>query len=149
MLRPLNGSFWWIEGQIRGFWRQSYSPEDEAAWFGTPDHPGRLRAEGGWAGYFVDGIGVQAFGTWWPWTAWVIMVSFSPSVLGILTYSLHTLTGPFRAVGRGLQALCGLLCCRRRDGLDAHLPSARPPMVDIEWHGPKTGWLTETRYLHA
>ena len=79
--------------------------------------------------------------------ACIIMASFNIGLLGILTYSLHTLTGPCRAIGRGIHMLCGLCCCRRRDELDVHLPSARPPTVDIEWHGPKTGWPTETRYL--
>ena len=141
------GIFWWIEGTVWGFWKPAGLAGSEAPWFGTPDQPGRLRMDGGWAGYFIDGIGVQAFGSWWPWTACIIMASFNIGLLGILTYSLHTLTGPCRAIGRGIQALCGLCCCKRRDELDAHLPSARPPTVDIEWHGPKTGWPTETRYL--
>ena len=141
------GIFWWTEGAIWGFWKPAGSLVSNVSWFGTPDRPGRLRVDGGWAGYFIDGIGVQAFGAWWPWTACIIMATFNTGLLGILTYSIHTLTGPCRAIGRGVQALCGVCCCRRRDGLEAHLPSARPPMVDIEWHGPKTGWPTDTRYL--
>ena len=141
------GIFWWAEGAIWGFWKPAGSLVSNVSWFGTPDRPGRLRVDGGWAGYFIDGIGVQAFGAWWPWTACIIMATFNTGLLGILTYSIHTLTGPCRAIGRGVQALCGVCCCRRRDGLEAHLPSARPPMVDIEWHGPKTGWPTDTRYL--
>ena len=132
------GIFWWVEGTVWGFWRPA---ELEA--LGWKHFGLELQR----AGYFIDGIGVQALGTWWPWTACIVMATFNTGLLGILTYSIHTLTGPCRAIGRGLQALCGLCCCRRRDGLDAHLPSARPPMVDVEWHGPKTGWPTETRYL--
>ncbi|CAK9010326.1 unnamed protein product [Durusdinium trenchii] len=141
------GDFWWFEGTIWGFWWSADGFGEDAPWFGTPELPGRLRVDGGWAGYFVDGIGVQAFGSWWPWVACFVMVTFLTGIFGILTYSLHTLTGPCRALGRGVHALCGLCCCRRRDGLDAHLPSARPLMSEIEWHGPKTGWPTETRYL--
>ena len=141
------GDFWWFEGTIWGFWWSADGFGEDAPWFGTPESPGRLRSDGGWAGYFVDGIGVQAFGSWWPWVAYFVMITFLTGILGILTYSLHTLTGPCRALGRGVHALCGLCCCRRRDDLEAHLPSARPLMSEIEWHGPKTGWPTETRYL--
>ena len=143
----LESDSWWFEGVVWGFWWRTYGLSDEAPWFGTPDLPGRLRVDGGWAGYFMDGIGVQAFGSWWPWVACFVMITFITGILGILTYSLHTLTGPCRALGSGVQALLGVCCCRRRDSVEAHLPSARPLMSDIEWHGPRTGWPTETRYL--
>ena len=77
-------------------------------------------------------------------TAGILMVG----ALGILAYSLHTLSAPFRAVGRGLQCLArACCCCHRPQGVEAHLPSAPPTMTEVEWHGPKTGWPTETRYL--
>ena len=114
------GDFWWFEGTIWGGWWSADGFGEDAPWFGTPESPGRLRSDGGWAGYFVDGIGVQAFGSWWPWVAYFVMITFLTGILGILTYSLHTLTGPCRALGRGVHALCGLCCCRRRDDLEAH-----------------------------
>ena len=70
------GDFWWFEGTIWGFWWSADGFGEDAPWFGTPESPGRLRSDGGWAGYFVDGIGVQAFGSWWPWVAYFVMITF-------------------------------------------------------------------------
>lgn len=86
------GIFWWFEGAVWGFWRQTDATNggDEAPWLGSPDCPASLRAEGGWAGYFIDGIGVQAFGSWWPWAAYIIMVSFNTGLLDPDLQSAHT-----------------------------------------------------------
>ena len=73
---------------------------DGGAWFGRPGRPGQLRGEGGWAGYFLDGMEVHAFGEWWACIAVGSLGSMCIGLLGILTYSPHTLTGPCRAVGR-------------------------------------------------
>ena len=140
----------WIEGYIWAWWQSGYQAYDAAApgWFGLPGRPGRLRTEGGWAGYFADGVGVQAFGEWWPLVAYFTAGILMVGALGVLAYSLHTLSAPFRAVGRGLHCLArACCCCRRPQGVEAHLPSAPPTMTEVEWHGPKTGWPTETRYL--
>ena len=145
----VTGGFWWLEGGIWGFWMSNNTHDgDGGAWFGRPGRPGRLRGEGGWAGYFLDSMGVHAFGEWWGCIAVGCLGSLGIGLLGILTYSLHTLTGPCRAAGRLLH-LCGrlLCCCKRAEGIEAHLPSTRPPTADVEWHGPRTGWPTETRYL--
>ena len=145
----VTGGFWWLEGGIWGFWMSNNTHDgDGGAWFGRPGRPGRLRGEGGWAGYFLDSMGVHAFGEWWGCIAVGCLGSLGIGLLGILTYSLHTLTGSCRAAGRLLH-LCGrlLCCCKRAEGIEAHLPSTRPPTADVEWHGPRTGWPTETRYL--
>ena len=42
-----------------------------------------------------------------------------------------------------------LTCCCRRGQVDGEAPALAAPNLarTIEWHGPATGWNTETRYL--
>ena len=69
---------WWIFSTFWGYGRwsgartESPQTEDEGdgRWFSTPESPGRLSEEGGWAWYLVDGAGVYLCGAWWPLTAW-------------------------------------------------------------------------------
>lgn len=140
---------WWTFSTFWGYGRWSGARSEpfqsggdgDGRWFSTPESPGRLSEEGGWAWYFVDGAGVYLCGPWWPLTAWAIV--------GILTYSLQQLLAPVRWLGRCLVWISSLCpcCCRRKDEALAFLPSVPEAPTTVEWRGPGTGWLTETRYL--
>ena len=148
---------WWIFSTFWGHGRWSGAKGGphhadgggDGRWFSTPDNPGRLSEEAGWAWYFVDGAGVYLCGAWWPLTAWAFGGILCVASMGVLTYSLQQLLAPVRWLGRcvvWIGSLCPC-CCRRRDETLAFLPSAPGAPTTIEWRGPGTGWPTETRYL--
>ena len=142
---------WWLfKAAFAAFWESGGVRSHDGGscdWFGVPGCPGRLRTDGGWIGYFADGVGVQAFGDWWPWVAISACGGLGTLLLGVLTYSVYTLMAPVRWMMR----LCGrvgtMLGCKRRAMTEPLLPPATRVADDVEWHGPQTGWPTETRYL--
>ena len=142
---------WWLfKAAFAAFWESggiSITGAHSCEWFGVPGCPGKLRSEGGWIGYFMDGVGVQAFGEWWPWVAICAGVVFSVLVTGLLAYSLHTLLAPVRWLARSLSRIGQMLGCIRRGTSDASTTPTPRVLDDVEWHGPATGWPTETRYL--
>ena len=126
---------WW---RFRGtaeyiFGRSGVSADEElgdsGSWFSTPEGTGRLGRDAGWIGYFIDSLGVAAFGSWWAYAAWVGIGIGSIILLGLLAW------GPIRC------------CCRRGGDESAPLPEGPPLARNVEWRGPATGWPAGTRYL--
>ena len=145
---------WWsVSGAINAFWYFKKIGEgfqsDDGRWFGTPGRPGRLRQEGGWIGYVVDGVGVHALGAWWPFTVYCIGAISAVVCLVLLSYSLYTLTAPIRWFMQGIKKILELMGCGSGGGVRALLPPAPSVPTEVEWHGPRTGWPTETRYLQS
>ena len=150
---------WW---SFRAFWEggrygeRSEKPtnadpvDEEAGWFSQPERKGRMHSEAGWAGYFVDGFGLHLFGEWWPGVAYTTLLLVGIGLGGLTAYVLQTLCTPVRWVLGGLATILGFFacCCRRGDG-GGEVPALAAPNLarTIEWHGPATGWNTETRYL--
>ena len=155
-----NKSFeWW---SFRAFWEGGrYEENDQGSfsedmkgefggWFSMPNTKGRMQTEAGWAGYFVDGIGLNLFGEWWPSVAYAGLVLVGLGLGGLTAYVLQTLCTPVRWVFDGVVALLKVItCCCRRGAGDSEGPALAAPVLarTIEWHGPATGWNTETRYL--
>ena len=150
---------WW---SFRAFWEGGRYGErsekstnadpvdEEAGWFSQPERKGRMHSEAGWAGYFVDGFGLHLFGEWWPGVAYTTLLLVGIGLGGLTAYVLQTLCTPVRWVLGGLATILGFFacCCRRGDG-GGEVPALAAPNLarTIEWHGPATGWNTETRYL--
>ena len=154
-----NRSFeWW---SFRAFWEGGRyrdgsgdaPPEDvrssDDGWFSTPGCHGRMHSEAGWAGYFLDGIGLNLFGEWWPSAAYSGMVVLGLALGGLVAYVLQALCAPVRWVLEGTLAILRIVGCCCRRGESAEVPVLAAPNLarSIEWHGPATGWNTETRYL--
>ena len=118
-------------------------------WFSTPEGTGRLGRDAGWIGYFIDSMGVAAFGSWWGCAAWTGICAGAIILLGLLAYSIQTLLAPVRWVTKALGYAWGPLscCCRRASDEQAPLPEGPPLARSVEWRGPATGWSAETRYL--
>ena len=110
---------------------------------------GRLGRDAGWIGYFIDSVGVAAFGSWWAYAAWAGIGISVIILLGLLAYSLQTLLTPVRWVTTMLgYAWRPISCCCLRGGSDdTPLPEGPPLARHVEWRGPATGWPAETRYL--
>eukprot|EP00434_Breviolum_minutum_P019443 symbB.v1.2.017146.t1/scaffold1327.1/size125186/5 len=109
-----------------------------------------MNYEAGWAGYFLDGIGLNLFGEWWPGVAYTALVIMGLGFGGLTAYVLQTLCTPVRWVVEGFVGSIKLLtCCCRRGQAEGDVPALAAPNLarTIEWHGPATGWNTETRYL--
>ena len=69
---------------------------------------------------------------------------------GLTAYVLQTLCTPVRWVVEGFVGSIKLLTCYcRRGQAEGDVPALAAPNLarTIEWHGPATGWNTETRYL--
>ena len=101
-----NKSFeWW---SFRAFWEggryeegggstfHEDTVEGHAGWFSTPGSKGRMNFEAGWAGYFLDGIGLNLFGEWWPGAAYTGLVIIGLGFGGLTAYVLQTLCTPVR-----------------------------------------------------
>ena len=92
----------------------------------------------------------------WVWSTPIRRVAYATLLLvgiglgGLTAYVLQTLCTPVRWVLGGLATILGFFacCCRRGDG-GGEVPALAAPNLarTIEWHGPATGWNTETRYL--
>lgn len=118
-------------------------------WFSALEGTGRMGCDAGWIGYFIDSVGVSAFGAWWSYAAWTGIGAGVIILLGMLAYSLQTLLAPVRWMTTMLGYAWGPLSCfcRRRGEDQAPLPEGPPLARNVEWRGPATGWPAETRYL--
>ena len=65
-------------------------------WFSALEGTGRMGCDAGWIGYFIDSVGVSAFGAWWSYAAWTGVGAGVIILLGMLAYSLQTLLAPVR-----------------------------------------------------
>ena len=147
---------WWrIRGTVEYiFGRNEAASEDRSrgdseTWFSTPEGTGRMGRDAGWIGYFIDSLGVSAFGSWWAYAAWTGIGAGAIILLGLLAYSLQTLLAPVRWVTTMLSYARGPIscCCRRSSDDTTPFPEGPPLARNVEWRGPATGWPAETRYL--
>lgn len=153
--KPWSFGWWRIRGTAEYiFGRGGVASDDEIlrdheSWFSTPEGTGRLGRDAGWIGYFVDSVGVAAFGAWWCYAAWTGIGAGAIILLGLLAYSIQTLLAPVRWVTTVVGYAWGPLscCCRRAGDEPAPLPEGPPLARNVEWRGPATGWPAETRYL--
>ena len=153
--KPWSFGWWRIRGTAEyifgrgGVASDDEIPQDYESWFSTPEGTGRLGRDAGWIGYFVDSVGVAAFGAWWCYAAWTGIGAGAIILLGLLAYSIQTLLAPVRWVTTVVGYAWGPLscCCRRAGDEPAPLPEGPPLARNVEWRGPATGWPAETRYL--
>ena len=77
------------------------------------------------------------------------MVVLGLALGGLVAYVLQALCAPVRWVLEGTLAILRIVgcCCRRSESAEVPVLAAPNLARSIEWHGPATGWNTETRYL--
>jgi len=134
-LLGLNAAFAFAQGYVPWAWPRFFS-DSEAA--------GALRTHGGWVGWAIDHLGLQAFGQWWATVGWWSLAMILVAALSVLKYGIEYLMTPFYCLARLGRYLCG----RPTDPMDL-LPllphSGR--MRRVDWHGPGTSTPAETSFF--